>query len=318
MQPLVTVNILSYNRKDDLRRTLQKVFEQEYKNIEVIVVDNDSIDGSVEMVTLEFPGVRLLVMQNNIGIAGWNEGAKIAKGEYLLLLDDDSYPLPSTLSIALQYGESENTIYALNVCLPDGNSYANYLQTEAPLRTFIGCGVLMRRLLFEKIGGFNTSLFLYYHELEFCLRAYQNSAKVCFVPKAIVIHVISPMNRTKRGKNQSELRRVYYFHRNIVYILISYFPLKDTYLRIIRFIFGHWLFAVFHSNGWITLKGISAGFHLAFSKNMNRVILREDVRRLYDHGRYFASFFGDGNFAFQRPHWLSRNSFFHAAHNSSE
>ena len=48
--PLVTVNILSYNRKDELRNTLTKVFEQDYKNIEVIVVDNASTDGSGEMV----------------------------------------------------------------------------------------------------------------------------------------------------------------------------------------------------------------------------------------------------------------------------
>ncbi len=44
--PLVTVNILSYNRRDELRNTLNKVFEQDYKNIEVIVVDNSSSDGS--------------------------------------------------------------------------------------------------------------------------------------------------------------------------------------------------------------------------------------------------------------------------------
>jgi len=52
--PLVTVNILSYNRKDELRVTLQKVFEQGYKNVEVIVVDNASADGTPEMVELRF------------------------------------------------------------------------------------------------------------------------------------------------------------------------------------------------------------------------------------------------------------------------
>jgi len=91
-QPLVTVNILSYNRKDELRNTLTKVFAQDYKNIEVIVVDNASSDGSSEMVKNEFPSVQLIQMEKNIGIAGWNEGFKIAKGDYVLVLDDDSYP----------------------------------------------------------------------------------------------------------------------------------------------------------------------------------------------------------------------------------
>ena len=91
-QPLVTVNILSYNRKDELRNTLTKVYEQDYKNIEVIVVDNASNDGSSEMVIKEFPNAQLIQLEKNIGIAGWNEGFKVAKGEYILVLDDDSYP----------------------------------------------------------------------------------------------------------------------------------------------------------------------------------------------------------------------------------
>ena len=72
VEPLVTVNILSYNRKDDLRNTLTKVFEQDYKIIEVIVVDNASSDGSCEMVESEFPQVKLIRLKEIIGIAGWN------------------------------------------------------------------------------------------------------------------------------------------------------------------------------------------------------------------------------------------------------
>ncbi|MEO8232502.1 MAG: glycosyltransferase, partial [Ignavibacteriota bacterium] len=60
--PLVTVNILSFNRKDELRNTITKVYEQDYKNIEVIVVDNASSDDSAEMVRTEFPEVQLIQM----------------------------------------------------------------------------------------------------------------------------------------------------------------------------------------------------------------------------------------------------------------
>ncbi|HSL90776.1 MAG TPA: glycosyltransferase [Ignavibacteriaceae bacterium] len=67
--PLVSVNILSYNRKDELRNTLQKVFEQDYKNIEVIVVDNASNDGSDDMVKQEYPDAQLIQLKKNIGIA---------------------------------------------------------------------------------------------------------------------------------------------------------------------------------------------------------------------------------------------------------
>ena len=90
-QPLVTVNILSFNRIDELRNTLTKVYEQDYKNIEVIVVDNASSDGSSEMVNNEFPSVQLIQMEKNIGIAGWNEGFKVAKGGDVFVLGDDAF-----------------------------------------------------------------------------------------------------------------------------------------------------------------------------------------------------------------------------------
>ena len=313
MQPLVTVNILSYNRKDDLRHTLQKVFEQDYKNIEVVVVDNNSSDNSAEMVKTEFPAVRLLELQKNIGIAGWNEGAKIAKGEYLLFLDDDSYPVSLTIASVIQYRETERTIYALDIRTLDGTSYAPYLYNEEPLRTFVGCGVMMKKIYFEQIGGYDASLFLYCHEIEFCLRAYQHGFYVRFAPDAIVVHVASPVNRTNGSNYQTDKRRIYYFQRNIIYILLYFFPLRSILGRVTRFILGRWLFAICHRKGWITVKGTVAGMYLVFQQRHSRKVLSSDVCRLFGNGKYFASFFGDGKFAFRRPYWLSihllKNSF---------
>ena len=315
MQPLVTVNILSYNRKDDLRHTLKKVFEQDYKNIEVVVVDNNSSDNSAEMVKTEFPAVKLLELQKNIGITGWNEGAKIANGEYLLFLDDDSYPISSTIATIIQKREAERTIYALDVRKPDGTSYAPYLHEKEPLRTFIGCGVMMRKIYFEQLGGYNASIFLYCHEIEFCLRAYQLGINVRFLPDAIVVHVSSPINRTNGSNYHIDRRRSYYFQRNIIFILLYYFPFWSILGRVIRFILGRWLFAVYRGTGWITLKGTVAGMYLVFQQRHGRKVLSTNVCQLFGNGKYFASFFGDGIFAFQRPPWLSmrifKNSFLH-------
>ena len=109
-EPLVTVNILSFNRKDDLRLTLQKVFEQDYQNIEVVVVDNASTDGTLEMVKNEFSSIQLIQLQKNIGIAGWNEGFKIARGEFILVLDDDSYPDKNSIKELVQTAQSDKHI----------------------------------------------------------------------------------------------------------------------------------------------------------------------------------------------------------------
>ena len=139
--PLVTVNILSFNRKDELRNTLSKVFEQDYKHIEVIVVDNASSDGSPEMVEKEFPAVNLIRLNKNIGIAGWNEGFRIAKGEYVLVLDDDSYPDRNTISNGIKSFNNSGQlgIIAFNIY---NNRLQNYetIDFQTRPRFFVGCG----------------------------------------------------------------------------------------------------------------------------------------------------------------------------------
>ena len=149
--PLVTVNILSFNRKDELRNTLTKVYEQDYKNIEVIVVDNASSDGSSEMVKSEFPEVQLIQMTKNIGIAGWNEGFKVAKGEYVLVLDDDAYPAKNAITLSLDEFESDDTLACITLNLIDVNTKdfycGNWLPKDKKNRmvwpVFIGCGFIV-------------------------------------------------------------------------------------------------------------------------------------------------------------------------------
>jgi len=100
--PLVTVNILSWNRKEDLRESLIELKKTTYPNIELIVVDNASTDGSPEMVEREFPYVKLIKMPKNIGIAGWNIGFEKANGKYIMVLDDDSYPAPDAIELMVE------------------------------------------------------------------------------------------------------------------------------------------------------------------------------------------------------------------------
>ena len=159
-QPLVTVNILSFNRRNELRNTLTKVFEQDYKNIEVIVVDNASTDGSSKMVTEEFPEVKLIKMEKNIGIAGWNEGFCAAKGEYVLVLDDDSHPLPGTIISGIQAmrQDDSNGIVAFKVYNSIFRKYESFFIDDEPY-SFVGCGALIKQELVKRIGGYNVFYF---------------------------------------------------------------------------------------------------------------------------------------------------------------
>src|SRR5437764_14739343 len=95
---------LVYNRREELRESLQRMLEDsEYpsERVAVIVVDNASTDGSAEMVRQEFPAVQVLEHDRNVGVSGFNAGFAAAKGEWVLALDDDCYLPPDGLRRAV-------------------------------------------------------------------------------------------------------------------------------------------------------------------------------------------------------------------------
>lgn len=120
------------------------------------------------MVKKEFPDVQLIQLEKNIGIAGWNEGFKVAKGEYVLVLDDDSYPIINTIRIGIIKLMNENKIgiIACNIVIGsqfDLESASVYDELEKSVNSFVGCGAIIRRNVLETIGGFESELFLYFH-----------------------------------------------------------------------------------------------------------------------------------------------------------
>lgn len=224
--PLVTVNILSHNRKEELRVTLQKVFEQDYTNIEVIVVDNASIDGAPEMVSIEFPEVRLIRLNKNIGIAGWNEGFKDAKGEYVLVLDDDSYPIDKTIINGVyQFFEKRDLgITSYNIYnLRTGKSQTEDFNEKPYL--FAGGGALIKKQLIEKIGYFNELYFIYLHELDYSLRCYDNNFDILYLKDSTVIHMQSMKSRGKKEQNPftSEYWYYNYFISHSIFIVQNFY-----------------------------------------------------------------------------------------------
>jgi GT2 family glycosyltransferase len=89
--PLVSVVIVNYNGAEMLRECLKSVFSQSYRSIEVIVVDNDSKDNSIEVTHREFPEVQIIQCEKNLGFAeGNNVGVRAASGEFVVLLNNDA------------------------------------------------------------------------------------------------------------------------------------------------------------------------------------------------------------------------------------
>jgi len=175
--PIVSVVIVNRNRKDCLQECLDSVYKQNFKEIEVIVVDNLSGDGSVEMVEQHFQQVILVKNQENLGPSyAKNQAINMAKGEYLWFLDNDSLALrENVLSSCIELIESDGEIGCVggeawvedgvekgiinrivlgngeivyeNIPIDDGLMEQHYFSTA---------NLLVRKELVNKIGGFNN------------------------------------------------------------------------------------------------------------------------------------------------------------------
>lgn len=258
MEPLVTVNILSYNRKDDLRNTLTKMYEQDYKNIEVIVVDNNSTDGTREMVRREFPAVHLIELDKNIGIAGWNEGFKAAKGEYVLVLDDDSYPKKKTIAQGVEILQKDKNVGV--VALSIRNITLNEHETrkfKLNSITFIGCGAILRKSMLDLVGYYDDLYFLYHNELDLSIRCLHFGYTIRYLPTAIIIHNQSKYSRGE-DTNHPLISRSRYYHYFISYsiFIFKYFDLPRAIYFELKWIANRFLVAVFYPYKTLFVKAL--------------------------------------------------------------
>src|SRR5262245_18763149 len=89
MSALVSVITLNWNRKDDLLRTLYSIPHQTDEPQEIIVVDNGSTDGSAAEVRKRHPQVEAIELKHNEGVRGYNEGIQRARGDFIVLIDND-------------------------------------------------------------------------------------------------------------------------------------------------------------------------------------------------------------------------------------
>lgn len=161
--------------------------------LEVIVVDNASEDGSAEMVRSEFPEVRLIRREVNVGISGWNDGFEQATGELVLVLDDDCY-LPGDglrRAIDAMWAHAADMV-SFSVAAAGNPDYRFDLAYKTGLLTFWGCAVLIRRDALARTGGFDPELFVWAHEVEWLLRFYDRGFRHLHLPEVTAVHMKDP------------------------------------------------------------------------------------------------------------------------------
>src|SRR3954451_4958369 len=169
--PKVSLVFLVFNRREELRTSLREMLrESDYPRdrVEAIVVDNASEDGSADMLASEFPDVRLVRRDENCGVSGFNDGFALARGDYVLALDDDCYLPPDGLRRAVSAAEEHDAdLVSFGVVSAQDPEHRFDVQYRSGLLTFWGCAVLMRRGVLEARGGYDPGIFVWANETEF-------------------------------------------------------------------------------------------------------------------------------------------------------
>jgi GT2 family glycosyltransferase len=239
--PLVDVIILNWNLPEDTIRCVRSVLHLKYPNYQINVVDNGSTDESVQKLSNQLGDkVHLIVNKNNLGFGG---GCNVAikkslssEAYYTLLLNNDTVLAPNMLTELVQVMESDAGIgvagpiiyYADN---PNGVWFAGIkykakfyairreLQLKQPLKRIedvdlvSGCGMLVRREVWETVGLFASDFFMYSEDADFSLRVQRSGFRLVTATQAKMWHRVS----ASTGGSESPMKQYYQVRSSLLF-----------------------------------------------------------------------------------------------------
>jgi GT2 family glycosyltransferase len=224
----ISIVIVSFNTRDVLRECLECVErESPGLRVEVLVVDNNSSDGSSEMVEREFPHIRLFRSKTNLGFASANNVAlEVARGRYLVLLNSDAFLCPNSLTLAVQHMDEQPSVGLAGARLigrdsswqpsarmfpslltdlfvytglagkfPKSRLFGSFDRTwadpllAAPVDWVPGAFSIIRAEALAKAGLFDAGFFLYSEEVDLCRRIRAAGFQIWYWPDIVVIHI---------------------------------------------------------------------------------------------------------------------------------
>ena len=235
--PLISIVVLSYNNAAYIPTCLDHVFKQTFQNFEVVAVDNNSHDNSIELFQ-QYP-LRLVANRVNVGGAmGYNCGIAAARGKYILLLDTDTRMQPDVLLRLYEYMETHPRVGAVmgKLMLADSgriNSAGNAMnvlghtwcvglncedngQFRSRLVSSVsGACFFARKTAFERVGLFDREMFLYNEDADMSLRFLLHGYDLAYLNDARIEHHYSV--------TVDQTTKFYYIERNRWVILLKSF-----------------------------------------------------------------------------------------------
>lgn len=240
--PDISVVLVSFNTRDLTRECLTSLYDASVGlDIEVLVVDNASRDGSAEMIEREFPSAKLIRSAVNLGFAGGNNLAfPLATGRYIVLLNTDAFLEQDALrrSMAHMDAEPDTGLGGGRLVGRDGSWQASTRMFPSPLNDLLmisgaaarfpksrffgrqdhtwadpgdggdtdwvpGAYSMIRRTALEQVGYFDERFFLYYEEVDLCRRLKQAGYAVLYWPDVVVVHLGGESSKTLKDLRMS-------------------------------------------------------------------------------------------------------------------
>lgn len=240
--PDVSVVVVSFNTRDLLRECLTTLArEAGGVTYEAIVVDNDSRDGSADMVAAEFPDAVLIRAGGNLGFAAANNrGFAVARGRYVVLLNSDAFLTPGALPLSVRKMDADPRIGIGGARLvgrdgswqPSARMFPSLLNDFLTLsglaarkprsrffgrfdRTWASAGEpasvdwvpgafsIVRREVLDRVGFFDEAFFLYYEEVDLCRRTKAAGWTVWYWPDVVVVHLGGESSKTLKRLSMS-------------------------------------------------------------------------------------------------------------------
>ena len=245
--PLVSIIIVNYNGLNLLKKCLSSLSEIDFLSYEIILVDNNSNDGTIQYVTKNYPKIIIIKLEKNKGFAEPNNIAnKIAKGKYLLFLNNDTIvtkffltELVNSINKDKKIGICQSMLLKLDNSIDSSGDFIDKLgvvynsktsvTTDREISSARGASMLIRKKLFDDLKGFDEEFYVSFEDVDLGWRVWIKGYKVVLSTKSIVYHL--------GGQTTNKIKSDIAFHgfKNQLSMKITNFEPNLSLQKIIHF-----------------------------------------------------------------------------------
>ena len=261
--PKVSIIIVNYNGKHHLEPCLKSLSKINYDNIEIIIVDNNSTDDSVSFISTNFPDLILIKLNKNKGFAEPNNiASKVATGDLLLFLNNDTIVTPSFISELVKsiqqnpnIGICQSLLLKPDESIDSSGDFIDTLGVVYNSKTQIseireissarGASMMIKKNIFDQLEGFDEKFYFSFEDVDLSWRCWIAGYKVLVIPKSIVYHL--------GGQTYQKVKNIMAFHgfKNQLSMKITNFELKFVFSRLVKFFI---IYGLRESKIWLDYK----------------------------------------------------------------